>query len=248
MKVTLVLPVLNEIQALREIMPRVKPEWADQIIFVDGGSTDGTVEYVREHGWQVVRQTRPGFRYAYMDVLPHATGDVWITFSPDGNSVPERIPNLAAKLREGYDMVIVSRYLDGARSEDDDAISGLANKVFTFTINLLFGGRYTDAMVIFRGYRRGLIHELELDRDESFWPEEAIFRTRVSWEPLLSIRAARSRLRIAEIPGDEPCRIGGRNKLHVKWGLTFILQIFREAFFSRWHRQVPAEATAGGRE
>lgn len=233
MRVTLLLPVFNEIQGVREIMPRIKREWCDQILVVDGGSTDGTAEYFRDHGYQMVAQQRPGMRFAYLDALPYVTGDVIITFSPEGNSIPEAIPPLVSKIREGYDMVIVSRYTGGARSEDDDFISGLANLVFTRTINLLFRARYTDAMVMFRAYRRSLVEELELDRDASYWPEEAVFRKRVGWEPLLSIRAAKRRLRIADIPGSEPARIGGRRRLHVRWGFAYILEIARELFVWR---------------
>jgi hypothetical protein len=47
-----------------------------------------------------------------------------MTFSPDGNSVPELILQLRIKMEEGYDMVIVSRYLGEAASEDDDSITG----------------------------------------------------------------------------------------------------------------------------
>jgi len=127
-------------------------------------------------------------------------------------------------------MVIVSRYLDGARSDDDDFVSGLANFIFTRTINLVFRARYTDAMVMFRAYRRSLIKELDLDKEASYWPEEALLRKRVGWEPLLSIRAAKRRLRVAEIPGSEPARIGGARKLHVLWGFAYILEIVREIF------------------
>jgi hypothetical protein len=57
-------------------------------------------------------------------------------------------------------------------------------------------------------------------------------RTRISWEPLLSVRAAKMSLRIAEIPGDEPARIGGERKLQVwKWGAAYYYQFLREYFF-----------------
>ena len=62
-------------------------------------------------------QRRPGIRQGYNEVLPLIEGDVVLTFSPDGNSVPELIPDLVAKINEGYDMVIASRYLGPARSD-----------------------------------------------------------------------------------------------------------------------------------
>lgn len=233
-RVTLLVPTLNEIVGMRAIMPRIQREWVDQIIILDGGSTDGTVEYAREQGYTVHVQTQPGLRQAYNEVLSLIEGDVLITFSPDGNSIPEIIPELIAKMNEGYDMVIVSRYLDGAKSEDDDWLTGFGNWLFTKTANILHGGSYTDAMVIYRAYRTQLIYDLELNQDRWYRLPETLFSTRVSWEPLLSIRAARRRLKVTEIPGDEPPRIGGVRKLQIwRWGATFYLQFWRDLFCFR---------------
>lgn len=111
MKITLLIPTFNEVKGMRQIMPRIKKEWYDELIIVDGGSTDGTLEYCRENNYFVFVQKRPGIRNAYMEALEYITGDIIITFSPDGNSIPELIPLLIEKIKEGYDMVIVSRYL-----------------------------------------------------------------------------------------------------------------------------------------
>ena len=102
---------------------------------------------------------------------------------------------------------------------DDDLLTAFGNWFFTRTVNLLNGGCYTDAMVIYRAYRKQLIYELELDRDRWYTTPEQLFACRISWEPLLSARAARRGLRIAEIPGSEPPRIGGQRKLRIwRWG------------------------------
>ena len=98
-------------------------------------------------------------------------------------------------------------------------------------INLFHGGRYTDAMVIYRAYKKNLIHDLDLDKDASYATEEKLFKTNISWEPLLSIRAAKRKLKVAEIPGDEPARSGGERKLQVlRWGAAYMYQVFREIF------------------
>ena len=234
MKVTLLIPTLNEVDGMKVIMPRIRRDWCDQIIILDGKSTDGTVEWAREQGYFVYVQKQPGIRQAYMEVLPYIEGDVLLTFSPDGNSVPEDIPKLIAKMREGYDMVIASRYLGEARSEDDSWLTGFGNWYFTRTINLLHGAKYTDAMVILRAYRTSLIRELDLDKDESYATPERLFRTRISWEPLLSVRAAKRKLKVTEIPSPEPPRIGGMAKLQVwRWGAAYYFQFIRELFVWR---------------
>lgn len=231
MKTTLLVLTLNELSGMKAIMPRVKHEWLDQIIVVDGGSTDGTIEWAREHGYEVYVQKCPGFRHAYNEVLPFVKGDVLITFSPDGNSIPELIPALIDKMKEGYDMIIVSRYLGSAKSADDDLITGFGNWLFTKTVNLLHGGHYTDAMVIFRAYKKQIVYDLELNKNEGYALAEKLFRTQISWEPLLSVRAAKRKLKITEIPGDEPPRIGGERKLKIlKWGAAYYFQFLQEVF------------------
>lgn len=231
MKTTLLVLTLNELHGMQAVMPQVKRDWCNQIIILDGGSTDGTIEWAKEQGYEVYVQKRPGFRHAYNEVLPYVAGDVIITFSPDGNSIPELIPALIEKMQEGYDMVIVSRYLGSAKSEDDDVVTGFGNWLFTKTVNLLHGGHYTDAMVIFRAYKKQIVYDLELNKDEGYALAEKLFRTRISWEPLLSVRAAKRMLRITEIPGDEPPRIGGERKLKIlKWGAAYYFQFLREVF------------------
>lgn len=234
MKVTLLIVTLNEIQGMREIMPKIKKEWYNQLVILDGNSTDGTLEYARENGYFTIVQKKKGIRNGYVEVWPHIKGDVVITFSPDGNSIPEIIPALVKKIKEGYDMVIVSRYLENAKSDDDDVITSFGNWMFTSLINLLFRGHYTDAMVIYRAYKKDLVYKLELDKDFGYSFVEKMFFTRISWEPLLSMRCAKSKFKYSEISGDEPVRIGGERKLQIiRWGCAFLAQAFLEVFAKR---------------
>jgi glycosyltransferase involved in cell wall biosynthesis len=231
MKTTLCVLTLNEIDSIKVVMPNVDTTLFDQVLVIDGGSTDGTIDWCKQQGYEVYVQKQRGLRQAYLEALPHIRGDVMVTFSPDGNSVPEVLPDLVAELKKGWDMVIVSRYLGNAKSEDDSLITRFGNWMFTTMINVLHGGKYTDAMVIYRGYKKSLFTELELTDDSAFHTPEKLFFTRISIEPLLSVRAARSKLRVTEIPGDEPKRIGGERKLQIiRWGLAFLYQISVEKF------------------
>ncbi|MBI4370407.1 MAG: glycosyltransferase family 2 protein [Elusimicrobia bacterium] len=219
-KVTLLFPILNEIDGIKAFLPRIKNEWVDEIVFIDGGSTDGSYEHVRDLGYKIVRQEVPGITHAYQEVLAHVTGDAVVSFSLDGNSIPELIPVVVAKMREGWDMVIVSRYLDGAKSDDDDWLTAFGNWMFTRIVNVSFGGRYSDALVMFRGWRKDII--------KSFPP----FIPLVGIELLLSIRCAKQKLKVAEIPGDEPRRLGGVRKMRpFLTGSNLVFLILRELVY-----------------
>jgi glycosyltransferase involved in cell wall biosynthesis len=238
MKVTLVIPTLNEINGMKVIMPRINRDLLHQIIIVDGGSTDGTVEYAREMEYEVYQQKERGIRLGLIENYANITGDIIITFSPDGNSVAEEIPPLIEKMKLGYDMVIVSRYLGEARSFDDTFISRLGNWSFTKIINFLFGFHYTDALVMFRAYKLAVPEKLGINKRRSALYERFIGRY-ISWEPQLSVRCAKHKLKITEIPGDEPLRVddeGARgNRLlppsriyHFRSGFACLYMFFEE--------------------
>ena len=92
-------------------------------------------------------------------------------------------------------------------------------------------------LVMFRAYKKDLIYTLELDKNDSYRIPERIFRTDVSWEPLMSARCASRKLKIADIPGDEPERIGGERKLQVlRWGAVYLWQIIGEFLSSSFQR------------
>jgi glycosyltransferase involved in cell wall biosynthesis len=214
---TLVLPTLNEIEAVRVIIPQIKRDWVNEIVCVDGGSTDGTVEFLRAQGLTVHSQEKRGYGSAMAFGLQQAKGDIVVEFTPDGNSIPEDIPRIIAKVNEGYDLVVGSRYLKGARSDDDDWLTALGNWLFTAVVNLLFRARFTDVLVGFRAYRRQQALTLNLDATGLSWPCQS------------SMRFARAGLRVTEIPANEPHRIGGERKMRpFKTGWEIVKLILRD--------------------
>ena len=240
MKITLILPTLNEQEGMRKIMPRIKGDWVDQVLVLDGGSKDQTVEVAKSFGAEVYIQKSAGIRNGYYELLPHIKGDICITFSPNGTCIPELIFDLVAKMKEGHDMCIVSRYRGMACSENDNIITALGNWFFTKSVKFFYGGHITDVMGSFRAFKTKLIYDLDLDKDLSFYWPEKLFFTRLRWEPLLSVRALKSKLKIAEISGDEPLQIEGVKKdQFLRRGAAYYFQFLSEIFFWKTRKLSP---------
>ncbi len=231
LKSTLLVPTLNEIEAIQVVMPQIEEGWVDEILVIDGGSTDGTIEWFQQNGYRVHSQRGRGFGTGMKEGMQLATGEIIVEFTPDGNSIPEVIPELVAKVREGYDLVIASRYKGAARSDDDDMLTAFGNWLFTTMVNVLFRARYTDVLVGFRAFRKSVAVTLPMNAPGLSWPCDS------------SICFAKYGYRTAEIPADEPDRIGGVRKMSPFGTGWEILMLILSHFLRR-----RARATNGGED
>ena len=231
MKVTLVVPVLNEEDCMRKIMPTVNREWCDQILVVDGGSKDGSVAYAKEMGYEVITQSGKGLVCAFHSAVPYIRNEIVVAYSPDGNSVASFIPALADKIREGNEVVIASRYKDGGVSEDDNFITKFGNHMFTWMIRLTFGSPITDSLVIYRAYSLSALRKMHLTTPLNVGMEKHVIRY-TSWEVLSSIRVGKLKMRVAEIAAPEPPRVGGKAKVQpFRMGLAVLGSILQEIWW-----------------
>lgn len=227
--VTIVALTLNEIDGVQAILPLIKSEWCKEVIILDGKSNDGTIEWCEKNNYKVVVQQNPGVRAAMEEVMPHITTKYVITISPDGNCDVSFIPQIIKKLEDGDELVIGSRYLGDAKSDDDDIVTAFGNWLFTRTVNLLFSANYTDVMVIYRGWPVSLIDELKLTKKNAYTIPEKMWFTKIGIEPLMSVRAAIADKKISEVPAGEPERIGGERKLQIiRWGGAYYTQFWLE--------------------
>lgn len=229
---SLILLTLNEIEGARSLIPALPWHAVDEVLAVDGGSTDGTREYLSSQGIRVVNQPRRGRGEAMRVGMAASTGEHVVFFSPDGNEDLADIVKLFEVLERGTDMAIASRFLPQARNEEDSAALPLRkwfNQLFTFIANVIWnrGPWVSDTINGFRGVRRDVFWRLR--------PESAGYT--VEFE--MTIRAMEAGLRITEIPTIERPRLGGASKApSLRTGAVFIRlllkAIWRRIWAARW--------------
>lgn len=202
---------------MKRIVPKINRKWVGEIICVDRGSADGTVEWMKKRNIKVYFQEKPGRAEAFRVGLKKAKGGTLLYFSPDGNEDPADIPKLLEKIEDGYDLVIASRFSKKSKSDDATPVRRFGNVFFTKLVNICWGANVTDAINGFRAVRKKCLEDLGIDAK------------RFEVEIEMTIRAAKKGYRIAEIPTYEGNRIAGKSRLNTfRDGWIYLKTILRE--------------------
>lgn len=119
MRITLCLIVWNELRGCQVDVPKLPLDEFEEFFVVDGGSTDGTIEYLTSRGIKVYRQEKPGLNAAYVQANRLATGDAIVVFFPKGTLPVDDLRKFRPLIEQGYGLVIASRQLPEAVNEED---------------------------------------------------------------------------------------------------------------------------------
>jgi glycosyltransferase involved in cell wall biosynthesis len=122
MKISLSLLVWNELEGCKLDVPHLPRDAFDEVYAIDGGSTDGTVEYLESQGIPVYRQPKKGLNAAYIHAVEKSTCDAVVVFFPKGTIPTSDLLKFRPLLEDGYDLVVAGRNMAGARNEEDDRL------------------------------------------------------------------------------------------------------------------------------
>jgi glycosyltransferase involved in cell wall biosynthesis len=225
--ISVVIPTLNEAENLPYVLPRI-PDWVDELIIVDGLSTDDTIEVAKRYkpDVRVVMEPTPGKGAALRAGFRAARGHIIVMLDADGSTDPREIPVFVGALLGGADIAVGSRFVQGGGTADMERHRKAGNWVLTRLVRVGFGARYSDLCYGYTAFWRDVFPHLDGDY------------TGFEVETLIHIRALRASLTVAEVPSFEaPRRYGQSNLRTVQDGARVLRSIATEWIAHRFNAE-----------
>jgi len=227
MRVALCLLTYNERPCLEQMFPTIPAPSLqagfDQLVAIDGGSNDGTLEFYRDHSVPVLGQSRRGRGDAFLLAFERVDADAYIFFSPDSNEDVRDLPKFKPLLLGGADLVIASRMMKGAVNEEDIHLlkpRKWANNALNLLANTFFrnvGPFVSDSINGYRAITHRAAENLNLDALD------------YTIEYQMTIRALKNRMAIAEFPTTEGQRVAGvTGASSFPTGIRFLKRLWTE--------------------
>ena len=212
--VSIIIPTLNEEGSIAHVLDEIEGV-ADEVIIVDGHSSDDTVRIAQMYDVKVLFDD-VGKGSAVITGLDSALGDVLVMMDADGSHHRKEVFEIIRVIEDGFDVCMPSRFMEGGGSDDITGLRVFGNNFYKFWVWLFWGILYTDICYGFRGFSRKAYDKLGLSA-EGFDIELEI-----------SIKTAKKNLRYKEIPSFELERRSGEGKLNFWTSLLLDKRILLE--------------------
>lgn len=228
LRVSLCLLVWNELPGCQQDVPLLPLDQFDEVYAVDGGSKDGTTEFLTSRGITVHQQHIRGYNGAIIEAFERCTTDAVVLFHPKGSIDPRETLLCKQKLAEGYDLAVGSRIIRGGRNEEDAHVLK-PRKWFVMSLALLGAALWKHGAKNARQRTiLDVLHGFRGMRKEAFFAI-APLREGLSMDLEMVVRSYRLGLRACEFPSQEKPRPAGTT--HFKaWptGKKLLAYVWRE--------------------
>lgn len=215
--VSVVIPTLNEAGNILETLTTIEKELAypKEIIVVDGDSTDGTIEIVKDTNCRLIIEPRRGYGIALKTGMKNAKGDIVVMVDGDGTYEVRHINLLLDTLiKNDAEMCLATRMYDPNKAMG--LVNFLANKIMTFCFNMLFMQFLSDTQSGFRAISRSAIEKVELTEEDMSFATEML------------VKFAKEGFKMVEVPSVYKSRKYGKTKLRkIKSGVEIFTIMFR---------------------
>ena len=207
---SIIVPVFNEEGNIGKLIDKIniQIDENDELIVIDDGSTDDTYSEVVNKRCNVIKlEKNMGKGFAMREGIKKSKGKLIIFLGGDGQDDPKEIHLLTEEIKNGYDYVIGSRFLDDNKDKQMYStkailpVNEFGNKSITFIINFLFGKNITDSQSEFKCFVADKLKEINLQTN------------RFEIETELLIKSFRKNFKIKEVPVHRYERKHGKSKL-----------------------------------
>ena len=223
MRIALCILTKNELIGCQHDIPLIQQQLFDEVYAIDANSTDGTIEYLESMGIPVYIQPRKGLNAACIYAFEKCSSDALIFFHPKGSVPVADTEKFRAFFDEGYDLVVASRNIKGAKNEEDHKVIKYRKwfvSVLAILGALLFrreGSMIWDVLHGFRGMTVDAFRKINPSSEG------------VSIDLEMVCRSYKKRMKRIEFPTIESPRLAGiSNFKALPTGWKLLTYLFRE--------------------